>query len=584
MTGRRRAGGSVLVVVALLAGGCAVPCVDDGFLSMQHSKSCAQDVTTGTTDGTATTGAPTTTGESSTTNSATTTTFTTTLTTGVTASTGDTSSGSSGSGASCFDWMVNGDESDIDCGGSICAGCPVGQQCAQDHYNCLSEACNGSICVDPVACTLPPGTDLLGTKFDSLGALVAVVGDVDGDGIDDIVASAVGSSVRMFTIYGAPALADGFDLAAVEAGQGGFVTVWNQPIDAIAPAGDFNEDGVGDFALGGSGDAFVVFGRAVAPPVPKLDLDTLVATGKGARISGDSFGVALAGGLDVDGDGKRDLVIGAPGITQDNIYVVFSDKSIKDVSTADVGGAVAGFTMTSVMFSQAGTSVALLPSINGDALAEVLVGAPLAANASGRVYVVYGKADMAPIDLDTPGPGFFEIGPAAPKEQFIGQSVAAAGDVDGDGLADIVTTSPTNEVFVIFGKADDGDVDTDVLGAGGFRIVVSNGSGAPLQVGGGPDIDGDGRSEVLVGDPLNDPETLWVVLGKATTETVQTDDIEVGTGGFAIRLADPDSDFAKDFGVGDPLGIGAATAVIGAPGFQMGEGLLKLVTFGLCPQ
>jgi hypothetical protein len=573
--------GAEVVLAALVGAGCQVPCVDDGLLSMQHDRSCSQSAATTTASTSTSTSSPTvgSTGDGAT---STDTTSTDTTSTGTTA---DVSSGSTDVAPSCLNDMVDGDETDLDCGGPDCPKCETGLQCAQDPENCSSDACNGSICVDPSMCTLPADVDLLSTPVDVLGVAVDVVGDINGDMIDDIVVSAPCIAARTFVVYGDPDLADGFDLETVAAGQGGYVITGAPKIRHVAPAGDFNEDGLGDFAVGDvtSGLAFIVFGRDVAEPVPALDFDTLAQSSAGIRFSGMNVGRGLAGGLDVDGDGKRDVAIGAPGITKDSVFVVSSDKSLVDVAVSDVGGAVAGFQITSSLNSSAGTSVALLPSVDGDALAEVIVGAPNFLGAAGRVFVVFGKADSATVDLDAPGPSFYSFGRTAPMEAYLGHSVAAAGDVNGDGLADVVAASMGGEVFVVFGREDPGHIDVDALGPAGFVIALSGGGGSEVTVGGGPDIDGDGLSEVFIGEPNASEETLWVVFGKSTTEPVLTSDIAAGVGGFALRLDEADADFAIDFGLGDPFGIGAATAAIGAPLWGADDGLLSLVTLGLCP-
>jgi hypothetical protein len=573
------------VFAALVGAGCQVPCVDDGLLAKQHDESCSQVATTMGAS-TSATSLPSTTALPSTTSPSTGDVSTSTDVLTATGTTAEGSSGgSTGSLPTCDDDLPNGEETDLDCGGPDCPKCAAGFRCGGDRANCASNACNGLLCIDPVACTLPTGVDLLSSALDVLGEAVEVVGDINGDMIDDIVASAPCVSARTFVIYGSPLLTSGFDLEALESGDGGFVLTGSPKIGRVAPAGDFNEDGIGDFAVadGNSGVAFVVFGRTDPAPVMPLNFSMLAPEGRGIRFSGSNLGRGLAGGLDVDGDGKRDLVIGAPGFGEDRIFVVSSSAALTDVDVADVGGSVAGFQISSSQGGTAGRSVALLPSVNGDARAEVIVGAPNLLGGAGRVFVVFGKAGGATVLLDEETPEFYSFGATGQQEMYLGRSVAAAGDVNGDGLADVIAGSLTNQVYVVFGRAEPGHVDTEALGAAGFVISLTNGGGDEVSVNGGPDINGDGLSDLFVGEPHASQETLWVVFGKATTETVNTGDLEMGVGGFMIRLDEPDADFALDVGIGDPLGIGAATAVIGAPQWGNDDGLISLVPFGLCP-
>jgi hypothetical protein len=563
----------------LVAAGCSVPCVDDGLLSMQHDQSCAQATltTTGTLPSMATLEPPastTLTGD-----------LTDTTATSGTATDGGSSGGSSGGVNTCFNDQPDGDESDLDCGGPVCMPCNPGFECDGDPDNCVSDACNsGVVCIDPQLCTLPTGIDLLGSPNDMLGAEVAVVPDVNDDGIDDIVVSAWGASPRTFVIHGDPALDTGIDLADVAAGQGGFVIQGMPMVTSISPAGDFNGDGIDDFAIGDDSLqlAFIVYGRDDAAPVPPLDLSTLAPSGQGVRFIGVGVGASLAGGHDVDGDGERDLVIGAPNFEFDTTYVVFSQPGLMEQDAMEVGTTVAGFQITASSAS-VGRTVALLPDVNGDGRAEVVIGAPSFLGGAGRLFVVFGKPDFGKLDLDELNPGFYAIGPTLQQELFLGQTLAAAGDVDGDGLHDIIAGTGGSDVYVVFGKPDGADIDTDALGAGGFKFVLAGGTGGYASVGGGGDVNGDGLADLLVGTPYADPETLWVVFGKGTPGDVLTADLEAGVGGFVIRLPDSDAQFGESFGVGDPLGSGAATAAIGAPGFMNGEGLIQLVTLGLCP-
>jgi hypothetical protein len=577
MTARACITGAVLV-----AAGCSVPCVDDGLLSMQHDQSCAQATmmltTTGTLPSMVTLEPP----PSTTLTTDLTDTTATTTTTG-TATDSDSSGGSTGA-AHCFNDVPDGTESDLDCGGPDCAPCNPGFECDGDPNNCVSDACNsGVVCIDPQLCTLPMGIDLLFSPQDNLGAAVDVVPDVNDDGIDDILVSAWGASPRTFVIHGDPSLDSGFDFDALESGQGGFVIHGMPQVSAFAPAGDFNGDGIGDFAIGdGLADvAYIVFGRDDAPPVPPLQLPNIALEGGGVRFSGDGVGTSLAGGLDVDGDGQGDLVIGAPS-EPESTYVVFSRPGLTDHSAMDVGTTVEGFQITSQLIVS-GRDVALLPDLNGDGRAEVVVAAPNFLGETGRVFVVFGKDDFGKVDLNEDSPGFYGIGSNAVKLTYFGQSVAAAGDVDGDGLHDIIASTTDSEVFVVFGKAADGDIDIDALGAAGFKIVVSGGNGGFLSVGGGSDINGDGLADLLVGAPYINPQTLWVVFGKSTPGDVLTANVESGVGGFPIRLPGANAGFGESFGVGDPLDRGWATAAIGAPNFMADEGTIQLVTLGLCP-
>ena len=504
-------------------------------------------------------------------------TSTTDATTGTGTSGEGTSAGSStGAVVPCMDGVENGDETDIDCGGGTCLACENGQRCAGKGTNCMSAQCNGDLCVELASCVLS-ASDLLveGQGGDGLTQL-AVVGDFDGDLLSELLIGAPTMS-RAYALLGGT-LDQDIDLALVMGGAGGYFIKADPGFGAASAAGDFNMDGLADLAVGGpSGpDVRVVFGRGGDPPFPAIDVQELDTTG--FTMSGPSVGSALAGGVDVDGDGDGDLVVGARFLPSPTTYVVFSDANLTDFVASDVGGTVGGFQIVGAPSSGAGGAVALLPSIDGDALAEVVIGASTYSEDIGRAYVVHGKADGAQVNLTQLGTGGFAI--TTSKHLQLANTVAAAGDVNGDGLADILVGSETPCAYVVFGKADTKDVNVDALGARGFKIDLIGGSTG--RVAAAADLNGDGLAEVIVNDPLGKVETVWVVYGKADTTNVLSTDLENDVGGFAIRVAEPAIDFGSAVVVGDLLGLGANTLAVSAPAHAQGIGEVLIFTPGLC--
>ena len=114
---------------------------------------------------------------------------------------------------------------------------------------------------------------------------------------------------------------------------------------------------------------------------------------------------------------------------------------------------------------------------------------------------------QANVRIDGPVPngsasGFRIDGPGG--NDGVGQAVAGAGDVNGDGLADVIVGAHgvntfTGAAYVVFGKASPGEIDLAALGAGGIRIDgAAPADNAGYRVAGG-DVNGDGRSDVVVG-------------------------------------------------------------------------------------
>ena len=196
----------------------------------------------------------------------------------------------------------------------------------------------------------------------------------------------------------------------------------------------------------------MVFGKA-SGFAASIDLSTLDGS-NGFRLDGvaadDRSGYSVAGAGDVNGDGFADLIIGAPGADphgtdSGSSYVVFGKASgfaaSIDLSSLDGSN---GFRLDGVAADDySGSSVASAGDVNGDGFADVIVGAYGAdphGTDSGSSYVVFGKASgfAASIDLSTlDGTNGFRLDGVAAGD-CSGRSVASAGDVNGDGFADVI--------------------------------------------------------------------------------------------------------------------------------------------------
>ena len=112
-------------------------------------------------------------------------------------------------------------------------------------------------------------------------------------------------------------------------------------------------------------------------------------------------------------------------------------------------------------------AVAALGDVNGDGLGDVAVLAP-----GRQVLVVFGRRDRGRVDPTAPGAGGFLVGPTLERA-----SIGAAGDVNGDGLADLAVGTPgadgrRGSAFVVFGKRDTAPVRLAALGDRGFRSTA----------------------------------------------------------------------------------------------------------------
>jgi len=173
-----------------------------------------------------------------------------------------------------------------------------------------------------------------------------------------------------------------------------------------------------------------------------------VARGRGGfgiegMAEGDLTGYSVASAGDVNGDGLDDLIIGAPA--GDKVFVVFGRTQTGRIQLSDVAAGIGGFVLKGSHDKYAGVRVAGGGDINGDGLADLLVLAQARHQfTTGTTYVVFGKTDTRPVDLDaslSQERKGFVIGGLS-FMYYVG-NVAGAGDINGDGLDDLLleTTS-----------------------------------------------------------------------------------------------------------------------------------------------
>jgi hypothetical protein len=261
--------------------------------------------------------------------------------------------------------------------------------------------------------------------------------------------------------------------------------------------------------------------------------------------------------------------------------VVYGSETPTNIDLATLG--TAGFRIDGANAGdRSGYSVAVAGAVNGDGYADLLIGAPLAdpsgKTEAGTSYVVYGSQTPTDIDLAKLDTGF-RIDGAKPGDRS-GHSVAAAGDVNGDGYVDLLIGAPyaapsgkssAGSSFVINGRETPTNVDLGDLFSAGFRINGANdGDNSGYSVAGAGDMNSDGYADLLIGAPYASlpgkdyAGVSFVVYGG--DETTDIDLATLHTGGFGINGANTfDRSGLSVAGTGDVNKDGKADLLIGSP-------------------
>jgi hypothetical protein len=383
---------------------------------------------------------------------------------------------------------------------------PIGHAYAGESYVVFGST-QGFPALLPLARLCPAGGGdgsqgfvLAGIDADDFsGSSVSAAGDINGDGIDDLIIGADGadpaghsrageSYVVFGSTHGFPAVLPLASLFPADGGDGsrGFVLAGIDANDmsgrSVSAAGDVNGDGVDDLIIGAflaspggvayAGESYVVFGSTQGFPAV-LPLARLYPAAGGDGTQGfvlagidayDDSGVSVDAAGDVNGDGIDDLIIGAftadPGgdsVTGES-YVVFGSTHgfpavlpLARLYTGGGGDGSAGFVLAGIDAGDySGVSVGAAGDVNGDGIDDVIIGAvgadPRGRPDAGESYIVFGSPQGFPAVL--PLASLFPAGSGDGTEGFVlagidaydwsGFSVSAAGDVNSDGIDDLI--------------------------------------------------------------------------------------------------------------------------------------------------
>jgi hypothetical protein len=483
---------------------------------------------------------------------------------------------------------------------------------------------------DPAGASVSSSFELKTARGPNYYMQIAGVGDINHDGYADVLAFAPFSAtndgatkLQYYAFFGGPSLHADVDLADLNFGSAVAWTlsdIVGQGITSpIVGAGDLNGDGVPDLLIGrpyldgpGYGSAFAVYSPSVG--FAAIDLEDIRTTpSAGFVLDGKEFdnpdpstfptadmgnviGFAIGGHGDFNGDGWTDVIAGAPFNSNGDFVglaaVYFGSASLPSVTLRDIEtDASRGLVLFGTPLpvsdptsdpasgptgNEAGFSVASAGDFNGDGIDDWIVGQPgpdANSDHHSGAFVVFGSAVGGSLnvdDLQSSGRGI-TILPESESNDWLGYTVAGGGDVNGDGLGDVVVTARNAQggvgrIYVVDGTRDTNPISlSDIASgaAGGFVIIpdlqsFSNEWSASL-VG---DVNGDGLADVLVSEPYHGAILVW---GKATPGPVNLDDLLAGDHSLGVVVSGPSSDWlanAMAVSAGDMNGDGVQDFVI----------------------
>ena len=334
----------------------------------------------------------------------------------------------------------------------------------------------------------------------SFGSSVGTAGDVNGDGFADVIVGApdfdgdVVDEGAVAVYFGS---STGLNQVAVQVRQPSNQAGANFGI-SVGTAGDVNRDGFADVIVGAynynngqneEGRAYVYLGSASGlGPTPNWTAES--------NQENAHFGISVGTAGDVNGDGYADVIVGAydydNGQNNEGAAAVYLGSAFGLSPTANW---TAESDQASAYF---GRSVGTAGDVNGDGFADVIVGAPYYDNGGfdeGRAFVFHGSASGL-----SPTPNW-----TAESDQYqshFGTDVCTAGDVNRDGFADVIVGAP----YYANGEDDEGRAFVYQGSASGLGPTPSW-TAEPDQadtifggsVGTAGDVNGDGYADVIVG-------------------------------------------------------------------------------------
>lgn len=331
------------------------------------------------------------------------------------------------------------------------------------------------------------------------GVAVSSAGDVNGDGYGDVVvgASSMLSGAGKAYLY--------LGLASLP----GSTAVWSPVGEAssyfgntVSSAGDVNGDGYGDVLVGAdqySGNT----GKVYLFPGMASGLSESASWSAVGESKSSSFGTYLSDAGDVNGDGYGDVIIGARGFSSN------TGKAYVYLGSSTGLGSGPAWTASGETTNSSFGSVSSAGDVNGDGYGDVIIGSSNFSNALGKTYLYTGSSAGL-----SKTPVWTALGPGTGSS--FGLAVSSAGDVNGDGLSDVIVgayqvSSSAGKAFVYLGTG--AGLSPEYVWSASGQNSNSYFGGAVSRAG---DVNGDGYGDVIIGARnYNDTGKAYLYLGSA---------------------------------------------------------------------
>lgn len=348
---------------------------------------------------------------------------------------------------------------------------------------------------------LPSGVFFVGTGTQA-GLALAGMRDTDGDGRLEVAFVKGVAGGEMVLKEWNPATKT-FDLMGTSLDLDLASSVTELHDMKLVSLGDINRDGIDDFVVGARDGNLSGYTDSGDFRIYSGDIASYKSMLGTSPAAGAHFGSGLAGAGDINNDGRADILIGGPGAASDSgrVVLLFGQNGAISGSVNPLSiSSPQGIEIDGLSGYRVGESVASAGDFNDDGIGDFIVGAP----GGDAAYLVYGKAQGTgwTVDLTSPDTNVW-IKLSGPSSSGFGDTVLSVGDMNGDGRSDILVADDnagTDHAYVFYGTATQADMNAANLnGSNGFTIDGTNANGLKLKSGGAVgDFNGDGRDDFAV--------------------------------------------------------------------------------------